>query len=92
MKYYKEIIIIEGIIFTLFWLKDEYFASLLTAITVPIFLGVFVVSIISEGIERSKISSDYFKLMLGLSLLPTILFILFLIIAGGSFDWMTKNI
>ena len=88
MKYYKEIMIFEAIIFTALWIIDEYIATLLTFIAVPIFLGIFIVSFIAEKIERSKIQKEYFYLMAGLAIIPVLIFIGIYIFNGGtSFDW-----
>jgi hypothetical protein len=91
MKYFKEILVIEAIIFILFWINNEYIASLLTFIAVPIFIAVFVVSYIAEKIENSKVNKEYFYLIAGLALVPTIIFIsVFLVNGGTSFDWANE--
>lgn len=88
MSYYKEILIIEAIIFTGLWLSSEYIATLMTFIAVPIFSGILIISLIAEKIERSKIQRDYFYLMAGLALIPFVIFIaIFIINNGTSFDW-----
>jgi hypothetical protein len=88
MRYYKEILVLEAIVFILFWIFNEYLASLLTFIAVPIFSGVLVVSMIAEKIEKSKVSKEYFYLLAGLALIPSIIFALIFISNGGtSFDW-----
>ncbi len=91
MKYYKEIMIIEAIAFTALWIIDEYIATLLTFIAVPIFGGILIVSLIAEKIERSKIQKEYFFLMAGLAIIPVLIFIgIFLFNGGTSFDWGFK--
>jgi hypothetical protein len=88
VKYYKEILIVEAIVFIMFWLSNEYLATLLTFIATPIFTGILIVSLIAEKIERSKISREYFYLMAGLALIPALIFIgIFLANGGTSFDW-----
>lgn len=88
MKYYKEILIIEAIVFILFWILNEYLASLLTFIAVPIFSGILVVSLIAEKIEKSEVSKEYFYLIGWLALIPAIIFAMIFISNGGtSFDW-----
>ncbi|MFZ1750377.1 MAG: hypothetical protein WAU01_09305 [Saprospiraceae bacterium] len=88
MRYYKEILIIEAIVFGLFWISNEYLATLLTFIAVPIFGGILLISLISEWIERSKITREYFILMAGLALIPALLFVgIFIANDGTSFDW-----
>jgi hypothetical protein len=91
MKYYKEIMIIEAIAFTALWIIDEYIATLLTFIAVPIFGGILMVSLIAEKIERSKIQKEYFFLMAGLAIIPVLIFIgIFIFNGGTSFDWGLK--
>ena len=88
MQYYKEILVLEAIIFSLFWISNEYIATLLTFISVPVFSGILIVSLISERIEKSKISNDYFFFMAGLAAIPTLIFIGIYVANGGtSFDW-----
>jgi hypothetical protein len=90
LKYFKEILLVEAIIFGIFWITNEYIATLLTFIAVPIFFGILVVSLIAEKIEKSKIQKEYFYLMAGLALIPTVLFIAMFVVNGGtSFDWST---
>jgi hypothetical protein len=91
MKYYKEIFLIEAIIFLVFWLTYEYLALLLTFIFVPIFFMILLVSFIAEKIESSKISKEYFYLMFGLTFIPILIFIMFYLINGGTnFDAFEK--
>ena len=88
MKYYKEILIIEAIAFLGLWIIDEYIATLLTFIAVPIFGGIFIVALIAEKIERSRIQREYFYMMAGLAIIPIIIFIgIFLFNGGTSFEW-----
>lgn len=88
MKYYKEILIIEAIAFLGLWIIDEYIATLLIFIAVPIFGGIFIVSLIAEKIERSRIQREYFYMMAGLAIIPIIIFIgIFLFNGGTSFEW-----
>lgn len=83
--------IIEAIAFTALWIIDEYIATLLTFIAVPIFGGILIVSLIAEKIERSKIQKEYFFLMAGLAIIPVLIFIgIFIFNGGTSFDWGLK--
>jgi hypothetical protein len=83
--------IIEAIAFTALWIIDEYIATLLTFIAVPIFGGILMVSLIAEKIERSKIQKEYFFLMAGLAIIPVLIFVgIFIFNGGTSFDWGLK--
>lgn len=88
MKYIKEVLLIEAILFILIWINNEYIAVLLTFIAVPIFSGILLISLIAEKIERSKISKSYFYMLMWLAIIPVILFLIMSIANGGtSFDW-----
>jgi uncharacterized membrane protein len=70
---------------------DEYIATLMTFIAVPVFAAIFFISLIAEKIEKSKVSKEYFVLMLGLAVIPAIIFYLIFKSNGGtSFDWSKK--
>lgn len=88
MSKIKEILILEGIVCICFWISNEYLATLLTFIAVPIFESILIISIISEKIERSKISKDYFFLMAGLAFIPAIIFLIFYFIKAGELMWL----
>lgn len=88
MRYYKEILVIEAIVFTWLWATNEYIATMMTFICVPIFASILVISAIAEIIEPSKIGKHYYFLMVGLTLIPVVIFtIIFIINKGTSFDW-----
>jgi predicted Na+-dependent transporter len=72
------------------WLTSEYTATLVTVVMVPIFLGILVVSIISELIERSKVPKKYFQFLIVSIIIPIIIGLFFLSIYGGKMDWMEK--
>ncbi|MBK9734200.1 MAG: hypothetical protein IPO92_04230 [Saprospiraceae bacterium] len=88
MSRFKEILVFEAIVFIGFWISNEYLAALLTFIAVPIFGGVLIISLIAEKIERSKISKDYFLLMIGLAIIPAIIFFIFHVINAGEYNWL----
>lgn len=88
MKYYKEILLVEAIIFSLFWAYYEYLATLLTFIAVPVFGAILIISLIADRIESSKIDKSYYIMMAGLALIPGLIFIIIYLANGGtSFDW-----
>lgn len=88
MKYYREILLAEAVVFILLWLTSEYLATLLTFVAVPVFFSIFVVSLLAEYFDRSRVGRTYFILMLGLSLIPAVIFMVMFIANGGtSFDW-----
>lgn len=88
MQYYREILILEAILFFVLWLYDYYLATLLTFITVPVCGAILGVSLISEFIEKSNISKKYFVLMAGLTVIPVIIYmIMHLASEGTNLDW-----
>lgn len=83
VKYQKEILVLEAIIFVLLWITNSYIAVLCTFIVVPIFAGTWLISIIAEWLEKSKVAKSYFFFILGLAMIPSVLFIVFSTILGG---------
>lgn len=83
MSYYKEILLIEGIILALLWMFNDYLASLITFIIVPILFATLVVSMIVEKISKSNIPHNYFHMMVGLTIIPIIFFMVFSAINNG---------
>ena len=67
----------EAIILLSIWLYDEYLGRLVTVIAVVVPLGVLVVSLFAEIIEKSNISKRYFLFILALILLPLLMWIIF---------------
>jgi hypothetical protein len=72
-------ILAEAVLLLAVWLYDEYLGKLLTVIAVVIPLGVFVVSLFAEIIEKSNISKRYFWFILALILLPICIWFIFYI-------------
>jgi len=91
MKYTKEILAIEAIIFIILWMTNEYMATLITFIAVPIFFAITIISLIAEKIEKSGISGDYFRLMVGLTIVPLIIFSVFHFANSGEYTWLSDN-
>jgi len=85
---YTEIILIESILWIGMWLLDEYLASLLTVILVPIFFFILVISLIAEVVERSRVPRSWFYIMLISVVIPLIIAILVYTLYEGAFDWL----
>ena len=83
-----EISLTQVIIYCLIWISNPYLATLLTAIIVPIFTMLLVISLIAEVLERSKVPKWYFKFMFISILIPLIVAIFFYKTNDGLFDWM----
>ena len=74
----------------LLWISSEYMASLVTIILVPIFIGILLVSLISELIEKSKVPKKYFHFLIVSIIIPIIIGLFFLTIYEGQLDWLEK--
>lgn len=84
-----EIILIQIITWTAIWLFDDYLASLLTVVMVPIFFFILVVALIAEWIERSKVPKKFFLVMILSVLVPVIIAAFAAVAYQGVFSWMT---
>ena len=83
-------ILFQIILYMGLWIANEYVASLVTIIMVPIFIGILVVSLISEMIERSKVPKKYFQFLIFSIIIPIIIGLFFLTIYEGQLDWLEK--
>ena len=76
----------EAAIFLILWLTNEYLATLLTAVVAVISFGVLIVAVVSELIEKSKVSRSFFLTMILVGLLPIILAVFFFVL-NGDLGW-----
>ncbi len=83
-----ELFFIEVILFILVWLWNDWFATLLSLFVMTIVFVTLVISLASEGIERSRVGSRYFYFMFASLLAPIIVGLFFYILKGGKFNWM----
>jgi len=83
-----EICLFQVILYSLMWLSNSYFATLITAITVPIFFAILLISLIAELIDRSKVPKSYFKFLVLSILIPLLVAAFFFRANDGFFDWM----
>jgi len=82
-----EILLIEIAFYIILWLVNEYLASLLSLIFGSIFLLLFLISIIVEWIEKSKVPRWYYTFMLASTLAPFLAALIYLSISGGL-QWL----
>ncbi len=82
-----EILLIEIAFYIILWLMNEYLASLLSLIFGSIFLLLFLISIIVEWIEKSKVPRWYYMFMLASALAPLLAALIYLSISGGL-QWL----
>jgi hypothetical protein len=90
VQYYKEIIILEAILFACLWLWNEYLAFMLSIIFIPLCIAILVIAKIADFIEPSKISKNFYRMLVGLAIVPIILLLVFWSIFGGEFEWMKQ--
>ena len=84
-----EIFLIQFIIYCILWLLDDYVASLLTLVFTAIFIFLFIISVLAELIEPSKVPRWYYYFM-GISVLaPIIAALVFVLFMGVDFEWMS---
>ena len=83
-----EILLLQTLVYLVLWLWNDYVASLVSAIIIAICSGVFIVALIAELIEGSKVPKSYFIFMLGSILIPIIVGVIFVSIMGGRLDWL----
>ncbi|MBK8554878.1 MAG: hypothetical protein IPL65_03500 [Lewinellaceae bacterium] len=85
-----EIFLLELIAWLALWLLNDYLATLLTAILVPIVLSILIISAISEFLERSKVPRKYFRVMLVSALAPIVSGMVYLYLFGGQLSFLHK--
>jgi len=85
-----EISLFQIILYLLLWISNDYLATLVTVILVPIFIGILLVSLVSEMIERSKVPKKYFLFLIVSIIIPILIGLFFLTIYEGQFDWLEK--
>ena len=75
--------LLETVILFMIWLTNEYLATLLSGVIFVIAFGVFVVAVISEMIEKSRVKRSFFVAIALIALIPLIIMAFFVIINGG---------
>lgn len=85
-----EVFLIQVVIYLLLWLSDDYMATLVSAAFAGIFLCIWLLSLVVELIERSKVPKWYFRYMFVSALAPILVSLLFFGIYGPP-DWITGN-
>ena len=82
-----EIFLIQVVLYAILWLVSDYTATLLTIVLPLIFFCLLMLALLSELVQRSKISSWYYWFM-GISIIaPIITATIFVFILGVDFDW-----
>lgn len=77
------------IIYLLLMLGDEYAGQLLAMILGAICLAVWLISLIVEWIEPSRVKRNYYRYLLTGWLAPAIALLGFIALRGGQISWLT---
>ncbi|MBK8620925.1 MAG: hypothetical protein IPN79_03990 [Saprospiraceae bacterium] len=78
----------ESVFFLFFWLINPYLAWLLTVVLAPIFMAVFLISKISEWIEKSNVHGSFFSFMFWMGFIPLVWALIFCWLDDFAFSWM----
>lgn len=76
-------VLLEAILFLTLWLTNEYLATLLTLVVSVICGGILIVALISELIEKSKVSRFFFLAIGLLAFVPILIAVFFMVLNGG---------
>lgn len=85
-----EIFLLEFAVWLGFWLLNDYMATLLTLIVAAIVFSVLVIALISESIERSKVTKFYFQVMAVSVAAPLVAGVLYFLIFG-ELSWLKQG-
>lgn len=78
----------ETVLLLLVWSINDYAGTLLSASLAVIFLSVWLLSVVVEKIEKSKVPRWYFTLIFGAGIVALLVFLIFWWVKGGDFDWL----
>lgn len=81
-----EISLLQAILYSLIWLTNEYLATLLTFVMVPIFTGITFISWLSDRVEASRVGSKYYLMMLTCIITPILVAAFFIWVYDGVMD------
>jgi hypothetical protein len=85
-----ELFILQCIIYVIFWMTNDYIATLLSTIFFFIFLSIYIIAFIAEKLDHSNVPNQYFSLMATGFLSPLVMYIIFYFLNGGKFNWMSN--
>ena len=82
-----ETFLIQAIIYLFLWLWNDYLATILSLSFAGIFFSIWLLSLIVEWIEPSKVPKWYFQYVFVSALAPIVIGAFFLLVYGMP-DWM----
>ncbi len=83
-----EISLIQIVGYSLLWFYNEYVATMLTFVMAPIFLGILIISAISDMVERSKVGRKYYIVMAVSVIIPILVALFFMWAYDGEMDYL----
>ena len=83
-----EALLIQLLVYSLIYMGDSYVGFLICLVALFIAAAVFILSIVFELIEKSKVPRAYFKYLFSAVLAPLVVLLIFSFVMDGSFAWM----
>ena len=80
----------QAVLYSAFWLWNEYIATLFTLIFPAVILVILVLSTIADWIEPSRISKWYYIYMIISIITPLVIGAIFYSIYSGQLDWLSR--
>ena len=84
----SEIFMIQAILYLILWLWNDFAATIFSLSFAAIAFFIFIIALIAEAIEPSKVPRKYFYVMFISALTPLIVGSFFMYLKKGTLDWM----
>jgi hypothetical protein len=84
----SEIFMIQAVLYLILWLWDDFAATIFSLSFAAIAFFIFLIALIAEAIEPSKVPRKYFYVMLVSAVTPLIVGSFFMYLKKGTLDWM----
>jgi len=85
--YIPELFLGQLVFYMVLWLSNDYLASLLSLSIGGIFLVILLLALITEWVEKSKVTSWYYQFMITGFLAPLLGFLIYILLNQGL-DWV----
>lgn len=82
-----EIFLGQLVVYLALWLSNDYLASLLSLAIGGVFFVILLLALITEWVEKSKVTAWYYQFMAAGVLAPLISFLVYIALNQGL-DWM----
>jgi hypothetical protein len=82
------ITLIQAIFYTLVWMYNDYFGTILSLVLACIALATMIISWIADRIEYAKVGKWYYPFLWISILIPVTISVLFWLFKGGELNWM----